>query len=189
MRLNATVFNVEPCQDRSGYSPVDYVLNRVPDGDHHGHHGHGNGKNEGRRVWARHVVMACWNRVTAHVVEGLPQQQVEGLCYARKVPLIYGRAALNNWQAFADAKVASISPRGTSLFWDNLSVARRRRLRPHRHAGQVLRADAQPAADRARAADVHRRPEPPRRGPAAVRVLDRPADAARAELARTSRTR
>ncbi len=74
-------------------------------------------------MWARHVVMACWNRVTAHVVEGLPKHQVEGLCYARKVPLIYGRAALNNWQAFADSKVASISPRGTSLFWDSLSVS------------------------------------------------------------------
>ena len=52
-------------------------------------------------------------RPVRHVVEGLPKQQVEGLCYARKVPLIYGRAALNNWQAFADSKVASISPRGT----------------------------------------------------------------------------
>jgi spermidine dehydrogenase len=125
VRLNSTVFNVEPCKDRKGYSPVDYVLNRVPGTDrHHHHHGHhGNGKNEGRRVWARHVVMACWNRVTAHVVDGLPKKQVEGLCYARKVPLIYGRAALNNWQAFADSKVASISPRGTSLFWDSLSVS------------------------------------------------------------------
>jgi spermidine dehydrogenase len=124
VRLNSTVFNVEPCKDRKGYSPVDYVLNRVPGTDrHHGHHHHGNGKNEGRRVWARHVVMACWNRVTAHVVDGLPKKQVEGLCYARKVPLIYGRAALNNWQAFADSKVASISPRGTSLFWDSLSVS------------------------------------------------------------------
>ena len=101
-------------------------------------------------MWGRHVVMACWNRVTAHVVEGLPKKQVEGLCYARKVPLIYGRAALNNWQAFADSKVASISPRGTSLFWDSLSVERRSRLRPHRDAGQVLRADAEPAAERAR---------------------------------------
>jgi spermidine dehydrogenase len=124
VRLNSTVFNVEPCKDRKGYSPVDYVLNRVPGTDrHHHHHGHGNGKNEGRRVWARHVVMACWNRVTAHVVDGLPKKQVEGLCYARKVPLIYGRVGLNNWQAFADSKVASVSPRGTSPFWDSFSVS------------------------------------------------------------------
>jgi spermidine dehydrogenase len=125
VRLNATVFNVRPTKHRGDYSPVDYVLNRVPGSDHHHHHHHHHhsGRNEGRRVWAKHVIMACWNRVTAHVVEGLPKRQVEGLCYARKVPLIYGRAGLNNWQAFADSQVASVSPRGTSLFWDNLSVA------------------------------------------------------------------
>jgi spermidine dehydrogenase len=67
--------------------------------------------------------MACWNRVTAQVVDGLPREQVQGLSYARKVPLIYGRAALRNWQAFADAKIASVSPRGGSLFWDSVSVS------------------------------------------------------------------
>jgi spermidine dehydrogenase len=67
--------------------------------------------------------MACWNRVTARIVTGLPKDQVEGLCYARKVPLIYGRAGLNNWQAWADAHVSSIQPRGTSLFWDSTSIA------------------------------------------------------------------
>ena len=67
--------------------------------------------------------MACWNRVTAHLVDGLPRGQVENLCYARKVPLIYGRAALNNWQAFADARISSISPRGRSLFWDSTTVS------------------------------------------------------------------
>jgi spermidine dehydrogenase len=116
IRLNSTVFNVEPTSDR-GYSPVDYVLNNV-DGiyDYQG-----GGK--ALRVGAKHVIMACWNRVTAHVVQGLPLSQVQGLCYARKVPLIYGRAGLNNWRAFADSKVSNVSPRGTSLFWDTLSVA------------------------------------------------------------------
>jgi len=31
--------------------------------------------------------------------------------------------ALKNWQAWADAHVSSISPRGTSLFWDSTSVS------------------------------------------------------------------
>jgi spermidine dehydrogenase len=124
VRLNATVFNVRAAKRKGEYSPVDYVLNDVPGDRKSGHHGHHwwHGP-EGRRVWGKHVIMACWNRVTAHVVEDLPKKQVEGLCYARKVPLIYGRAGLNNWQAFADSQVASVSPRGTSLFWDNLSVA------------------------------------------------------------------
>lgn len=116
IRLNSTVFRVKPCHERRGYSPVDYVLSPAPGGRK------AKGK-KGRRVWARHVIMACWNRVTAHVVDGLPKKQVEGLCYARKVPLIYGRAGLNNWQAFADAKLSSVSPRGKSLFWDSFSVS------------------------------------------------------------------
>jgi spermidine dehydrogenase len=74
-------------------------------------------------VQATHVVMACWNRVTAHIVDGLPRGQVKDLCYARKVPLIYGRAVLNNWTAWADAKISSVSPRGRSLFWDSTSLS------------------------------------------------------------------
>ena len=104
IRLNSLVFRVKPGKGRDK-TKVDYILG-----------------GRARRVEARHVVMACWNRVTAHIVEGLPKKQVEGLCYARKVPLIYGRAGLNNWQAFADAKVASVSPRGNSLFWDSTTL-------------------------------------------------------------------
>ena len=76
----------------------------------------------GYRVQGRHVVMACWNRVTARVVKGLPPRQQSDLLYARKVPLIYGRAGLRNWKAFADAKIASVSPRGRSLFWDSTAL-------------------------------------------------------------------
>lgn len=104
IRLNSLVFRVKPGKRREP-AKVDYLL----DG-------------KARRVEARHVVMACWNRVTAQVVEGLPKKQVEGLCYARKVPLIYGRAGLNNWRAFADARISSVSPRGNSLFWDTTSL-------------------------------------------------------------------
>ena len=107
IRLHSLVFRVEPASKRKRLAEVDYLI----DGEKHG-----------RRVRAKHVVMACWNRVTAHVLEDLPRQQVKDLCYARKVPLIYGRAALNNWQAFKDANIGSISPRGNSLFWDSTSV-------------------------------------------------------------------
>jgi spermidine dehydrogenase len=106
IRLNSTVFRVKPAGP-GGLGKVDYI----------------DGEGKGKRVRATHVVMACWNRVTAHIVEGLPDEQVENLCYARKVPLIYGRAGLNNWKAFADAQISSISPRGKSLFWDSTSLA------------------------------------------------------------------
>jgi spermidine dehydrogenase len=109
LRLNSVVYEVKPGNPRSGgggqRADVFYAVG-----------------NTGYRVRGRHVVMACWNRVTARVVKGLPRHQVEDLCYARKVPLIYGRAALRNWRAFADAKIASVTPRGNSLFWDTTSL-------------------------------------------------------------------
>jgi spermidine dehydrogenase len=108
IRLNSLVFMVKPARSGQRHATVEYLELK-------------GGK--GRRVRARHVIMACWNRVTAHVVEGLPDEQVENLCYARKVPLIYGRAGLHNWRAFADAQIASVSPRGNSLFWDTTSLS------------------------------------------------------------------
>ena len=114
IRLKSLVFRVKPGgskhrhgDKRKRLAEVDYLI----DGERHG-----------RRVRATHVVMACWNRVTAHILEDLPRSQVKDLCYARKTPLIYGRAALNNWQAFADANIGSVSPRGNSLFWDTTTL-------------------------------------------------------------------
>jgi spermidine dehydrogenase len=114
IRLKSLVFRVKPGESRRRHgdrrkrlAEVDYLI----DGERHG-----------RRVRATHVVMACWNRVTAHILEDLPRSQVRDLCYARKTPLIYGRAALSNWKAFADAKISSVQPRGNSLFWDSTSL-------------------------------------------------------------------
>ncbi len=110
IRLRSFVFNVDPASHHKhdhGLAKVDYL---------------DCGSGKGRRVRGKHVIMACWNRVAAHIVEGLPRRQVENLCYARKVPLIYGRAGLRNWQAFADARISSVSPRGNSLFWDTTSL-------------------------------------------------------------------
>jgi spermidine dehydrogenase len=107
IRLNATVVDVKPSHGSHRDAEVTYVN----DGGH------------GERVRARHVVMACWNRVTARLVDGLPRHQVEALDYARKVPLVYCRVGLRNWQAFADAQISSVSPRGNSLFWDSTSLS------------------------------------------------------------------
>jgi len=107
LRLNSLVYRVVPGGSRGGVAKVEYQDTRTG-GTHFVH--------------ARHVIMACWHRVTAQVVHGLPQQQVEDLSYARKVPLIYARASLNNWRAFADSGVSSISPRGNSQIWDSISL-------------------------------------------------------------------
>lgn len=107
LRLNSLVYRVVPGGARGGVAKIEYQDTRTG-GAHFVH--------------ARHVVMACWHRVTAQVVQGLPQQQVEDLSYARKVPLIYARASLNNWRAFADSGVSSISPRGDSQIWDSINL-------------------------------------------------------------------
>ena len=106
IRLNSLVFRVKPANANRPHALVEYIVG-----------------GRGRRVAGRHVVMACWNRIAAKIVDGLPAEQIESLCYARKTPLIYARALLNNWQAFADARIASVTPRGNSLFWDTTSLA------------------------------------------------------------------
>jgi spermidine dehydrogenase len=110
IRLNHTVVDVKPAHGgRHKLAEIVYVPTGVNCRD-------------GERVRAKHVVMACWNRVTARLVDGLPRDQVKNLDYARKAPLIYCRVALNNWQAFADAKISSVQPRGNSLFWDSTTL-------------------------------------------------------------------
>jgi spermidine dehydrogenase len=111
IRLRSLVAHVQP-RGKRGRKPAEITYVVL-----------GDGSRAGFRVRANHVIMACWNRVTAQIVDGLPDEQVQGLCYARKVPLIYGRAALRNWQAFADAKISSVAPRGNSLFWDTTSIS------------------------------------------------------------------
>jgi spermidine dehydrogenase len=110
IRLNHTVVDVVAAHGRNRLAEITYVPT-------------GSDGRKGERVRARHVVMACWNRVTARLVRGLPRRQVEALDYARKVPLIYCRVGVRNWHAFADAKISSVSPRGNSLFFDNTTLS------------------------------------------------------------------
>jgi spermidine dehydrogenase len=109
IRLNHTVVDVKPAQGRHKLAEIVYVPT-------------GGDCRSGERVRTKHVVMACWNRVTARLVDGLPHDQVRNLDYARKAPLIYCRVGLRNWQAFAASKISSVSPRGNSLFWDSTAL-------------------------------------------------------------------
>lgn len=54
------------------------------------------------RVRARHVVMACYNRIIPHICPELPDEQVEAINFAVKVPLVYLSIAVRNWRAFAN---------------------------------------------------------------------------------------
>jgi spermidine dehydrogenase len=110
IRLNCLVYLVKPAEHKNDTAKVEYEVigGATPGGAF--------------SVNAKHVIMACWNRVTARLVKNLPDQQVRDLCYARKVPLIYGRAALKNWQDWDAADTVNVAPRGNSLFWDSLSL-------------------------------------------------------------------
>ena len=107
IRLNSLVYQVKAADRAGDMAKVEYEDTAT---------------GEASFVHAKHVVMACWNRVTAQVLKGLPEHQVDDLSYARKVPLIYARASLTNWRAFADSGISSISPRGNSMFWDSISL-------------------------------------------------------------------
>lgn len=53
------------------------------------------------QVQARHVVLACWNRVIPFICPDLPEAQKAALRTPSKVPLLYISVALRNWKAFA----------------------------------------------------------------------------------------
>jgi len=84
IRLNSTAVNVRHTPDQSG---VDVVYVR-------------DGKTE--RVRARHVVLACYNRIIPYIFPELPSRQRQAMEYAEKTPLVYINIAVRNWQAFAN---------------------------------------------------------------------------------------
>ncbi len=55
---------------------------------------------------ARHVVMAGWSAVTAHVVQGLPPAQKEAMRANVKMPMVYAQVVLRRWSALQKAGVA-----------------------------------------------------------------------------------
>ncbi|MDZ7645655.1 MAG: hypothetical protein U5K76_16340 [Woeseiaceae bacterium] len=55
------------------------------------------------RARARHVVLACYNGMIPHLCREVPDDQVEAIRYATKIPLVIGNIAIRNWRAFADA--------------------------------------------------------------------------------------
>jgi spermidine dehydrogenase len=143
IRLNSLVFNVTP-GDRGGPASVDYMpVGGAPR------------KPVGFRACGTHVIMACWNRVTrasrrraAARAGAEPLLRPQGAAdlrarRAQQLAGVGGREDLEHQPARAEPLLGQhVGQRG-------------RRVR------RVLRADAEPAADRAGVADVHGRPERP----------------------------
>ncbi|MEO1574455.1 MAG: NAD(P)-binding protein [Pseudomonadota bacterium] len=84
IRLNSTVVRVAHSADEKSVD-VTYVR-------------------DGRlaTVRARHCVMACYNSAIPYLCPELPETQVEGLKYNVKIPLVYTKVAVRQWQPFVD---------------------------------------------------------------------------------------
>ena len=64
-------------------------------------------------VRASHVVMACYNMMVPYLCPELPKAQQEALQYGVKVPLVYSRVAINNWEPFTRLGVQHIVSPGS----------------------------------------------------------------------------
>ena len=89
IRLNATAVRVRGGGDGDG--SVTYVQ----DGNE-------------IRVRARHIVLACYNRVIPYLLPELPQEQRAALGYPPKVPLVYSNILIRNWTSFATLRASGI---------------------------------------------------------------------------------
>ncbi len=96
IRLNSTVVNVQHDGDPSNSSEVlvDYIND-----------------NKSYQVKSKHVVMACYNMMIPHIVQGLPKKQEAALRLQTKCPLIYTTVGLRNWKSLKELEIGlAMSP-------------------------------------------------------------------------------
>jgi spermidine dehydrogenase len=98
IRLNSTAVDVGHTKDGK-FVDVTYVN----DGDVH-------------RARAQHVVLACYNNIIPYLCSELPDEQIEAIRYATKVPFVIGNIAIRNWRAFAEAGYYSFYSPGDVYF-------------------------------------------------------------------------
>ncbi|GAB5414328.1 MAG: NAD(P)/FAD-dependent oxidoreductase [Congregibacter sp.] len=91
LRLNCTAVDV---RHNASESHVDVLYMR--DGETH-------------RCRARHAVLACYNDLIPHICPELPEEQIDAIAYATKVPLVYVSVAVRNWRAFANLGMSGIN--------------------------------------------------------------------------------
>jgi len=82
IRLNSTAVNARHV-DGDKHVDVTYVRGGQP-----------------QRVRGKHVIMACDNKIIPHICPEMPDNQVEAINIATKIPLVYVSVAVRNWKAF-----------------------------------------------------------------------------------------
>ena len=106
IRLNSTVVNVQHGGDPKDSSEVfvDYIND-----------------NKSYQVKGKYVVMACYNMMIPHIVQGLPKEQEAALRLQTKSPLIYTTVGLRNWKAMKEMEIGMAMSPGNmhqSVFMD-----------------------------------------------------------------------
>jgi spermidine dehydrogenase len=85
-------------------------------------------------VTAGAVVMACWNSMIPYVASEFPVKQREALAEAVKMPQIYAKVALTNWQAWQRLGISGIQcPAG---MWQSASLGTPTRLGGYSSVGE-----------------------------------------------------
>jgi spermidine dehydrogenase len=85
IRLGSTAVRVKHVGDRAGAKEVEVAYGR---------------DKKIYSVYAKGVVLACWNQIIPNLCPDLPSKQQEALKYGVKVPLVYTSVSLKNWNAF-----------------------------------------------------------------------------------------
>jgi spermidine dehydrogenase len=100
IRLNSTAVHAVNTPDGK-YVDVTYVRN-----------------GEVYRARSRHAVMACYNNIIPNICPDVPEEQVEAIRYATKIPFVVSSIAIRSWRAFAEAGVYWMYSPGDVLFKD-----------------------------------------------------------------------
>ncbi len=96
IRQNSTVVNVKHAGDPASADEV--LVNYIND-------------NQSYQVKGKNVVLACYNMMIPHIVDGLPVAQAEALKMQTKSPLQYSSIGLKNWRAFQELEIGmAMSP-------------------------------------------------------------------------------
>ncbi len=82
IRLNSTAVHVE---NKDGGVDITYIRGDKP-----------------HKVRASKCIMACYNSAIPYLCPEMPQEQLDGLAYNVKIPLVYTKVLVPNWQPFAE---------------------------------------------------------------------------------------
>lgn len=89
IRLNSTVVEVKHAEDKT--VTTTYVRN-----------------GKAHKVSSDKVVMACYNGAIPYICPDIDEQQKKHLAFNVKVPLVYTKVLIKNWQAFAKLKTSFV---------------------------------------------------------------------------------